>query len=162
MKPSGRPGSSAGKSGSTVALKEKEKQEKSDKHKDDKRGSGEIKEKEERPTSGGSSPQLLRKRTSSYPGTTKEKLGAGALHDGSKDKGIEGDVHKSPLKPGQSVLEQIGEPDHAGWMRKKGDRYNSWKLRYFVLKGSHLYYLRSDSTSVGSFASLHMQTTLTT
>ncbi|KAK1225314.1 hypothetical protein PQX77_011732 [Marasmius sp. AFHP31] len=150
LKPSGRPGSSAGKSGSSAGLKEKEKhdkQEKSDKRKEDKRGSGEIKEKEERPTSAGSSPQLLRKRTSSYPGNAKDKMGALAAHDGTKDKGSEGDVHKSPLKPGQSVLEQIGEPDHAGWMRKKGDRYNSWKLRYFVLKGSHLYYLRSDSTS---------------
>ncbi|CAE6471462.1 unnamed protein product [Rhizoctonia solani] len=41
------------------------------------------------------------------------------------------------------ALDQIGEPDYSGWMRKKGDRYNSWKLRYFVLKGPHLYYLRS-------------------
>jgi hypothetical protein len=52
------------------------------------------------------------------------------------------------LKPGQSVLEQIGEPDHKGWMRKKGDRYNSWKSRYFVLKGPHLYILKSDDKSV--------------
>jgi len=50
-----------------------------------------------------------------------------------------------PLKPGQSVLEQIGEPDHNGYMRKKGERYNTWKLRYFVLKGPHLYYLASHS-----------------
>jgi hypothetical protein len=53
-----------------------------------------------------------------------------------------------PLKPGQSVLEQIGEPDHKGWMRKKGDRYNSWKSRYFVLKGPHLYILKSEDKSV--------------
>jgi hypothetical protein len=52
------------------------------------------------------------------------------------------------LKPGQSVLQQIGEPDHKGWMRKKGDRYNSWKSRYFVLKGPHLYYLKSDDFAV--------------
>ncbi|KEP48673.1 SH3 domain-binding protein 2 pleckstrin-like (PH) domain protein [Rhizoctonia solani 123E] len=44
---------------------------------------------------------------------------------------------------GARALDQIGEPDYSGWMRKKGDRYNSWKLRYFVLKGPHLYYLRS-------------------
>ncbi|KAH8096600.1 hypothetical protein BXZ70DRAFT_945297 [Cristinia sonorae] len=49
------------------------------------------------------------------------------------------------LKPGKSILEQIGTPDHSGWMRKKGDRYNTWKLRYFVLKGPHLYCLRNDS-----------------
>ncbi|OBZ70468.1 TPR repeat-containing protein C19B12.01 [Grifola frondosa] len=51
------------------------------------------------------------------------------------------------LKAGHSILEQIGTPDHNGWMRKKGDRYNTWKLRYFVLKGPHLYWLRSNSTS---------------
>ncbi|KAG8705947.1 polar growth protein, partial [Ceratobasidium sp. 395] len=47
------------------------------------------------------------------------------------------------FKPGEKAVDQIGEPDYSGWMRKKGDRYNSWKLRYFVLKGPHLYYLRS-------------------
>ncbi|KAG8738831.1 polar growth protein [Ceratobasidium sp. 414] len=47
------------------------------------------------------------------------------------------------FKPGERAVDQIGEPDYNGWMRKKGDRYNSWKLRYFVLKGPHLYYLRS-------------------
>lgn len=58
-----------------------------------------------------------------------------------------------PLKPGQSVLEQIGEPDHNGYMRKKGERYNTWKLRYFVLKGPHLYYLASHSREVRSSCS---------
>jgi hypothetical protein len=52
------------------------------------------------------------------------------------------------LKPGQSVIDQIGEPDHRGWMRKKGDRYNSWKSRYFVLKGPHLYILKSQDKLV--------------
>ncbi|KAI6152418.1 hypothetical protein BKA82DRAFT_4111061 [Pisolithus tinctorius] len=49
------------------------------------------------------------------------------------------------LTPGKSVIEQIGEADHAGWMRKKGDHYNSWKLRYFIIKGPHLYILRTSS-----------------
>ena len=52
------------------------------------------------------------------------------------------------LKAGQSVLEQIGQPDHNGWMMKKGERYNTWKLRYFVLKGPHLYSLESNSKTV--------------
>jgi|SRR6267154_5471312 len=52
------------------------------------------------------------------------------------------------FKSGQSILEQIGQPDHKGWMRKKGERYNTWKTRYFVLKGPHLYWLRSNNTSV--------------
>lgn len=55
---------------------------------------------------------------------------------------------KVALKPGLSVLDQIGRPDHAGWLRKKGVRYNTWKLRYLVLKGPHLYYLRSNGRSV--------------
>ncbi|TFK69427.1 hypothetical protein BDN72DRAFT_614262 [Pluteus cervinus] len=74
---------------------------------------------------------LLRKRTSS------------AISGGDVVKANGGII--SPLKPGMSVLEQIGQPDHNGWMRKKGDRYNNWKLRYFVLKGPHLYCLRSNS-----------------
>jgi hypothetical protein len=51
----------------------------------------------------------------------------------------------SLFKPGKSIIDQIGTPDHQGWMRKKGDHYNAWKLRYFVIKGPHLYILRSDS-----------------
>ncbi|KAJ3966971.1 hypothetical protein EV361DRAFT_527412 [Lentinula raphanica] len=105
-------------------------------------------------------PTLLRKRTSSYPGpnpsadaTVKKRSTSdsspqtnGNTNGASKANGSGGnDGPMSPLKPGQSILDQIGEPDHAGWMRKKGDRYNSWKLRYFVLKGPHMYYLRSDS-----------------
>ncbi|KAH7108457.1 hypothetical protein BKA62DRAFT_682246 [Auriculariales sp. MPI-PUGE-AT-0066] len=50
---------------------------------------------------------------------------------------------KINLKPGMSIVDQIGEADYSGWMRKRGERYNTWKLRYFVLKGPHLYYLRS-------------------
>ncbi|KAL0950372.1 hypothetical protein HGRIS_010337 [Hohenbuehelia grisea] len=82
-------------------------------------------------------PSLLRKRAVSTPK--------------SPDAAVASVVSpKSPevangLKDGQSILEQIGEPDHNGWMRKKSDRYNSWKMRYFVLKGPHLYCLRSNS-----------------
>ncbi|KAG0697293.1 hypothetical protein DFH29DRAFT_1003838 [Suillus ampliporus] len=51
----------------------------------------------------------------------------------------------SAFKPGKSIIDQIGTPDHQGWMRKKGDHYNAWKVRYFVIKGQHLYILRSDN-----------------
>lgn len=44
-----------------------------------------------------------------------------------------------------SAIEKIGKPDFAGYMKKKGDRYNSWKNRYFVLKGANLYYLRDEN-----------------
>ncbi|KAL5507750.1 BOI2 [Sanghuangporus vaninii] len=76
----------------------------------------------------GIDPRVLRKRTTSN------------LTDLPAVPGI-----SQPLKAGQSVLEQIGTPDHNGWLRKKGEHYNTWKLRYFVLKGPHLYYLRSNS-----------------
>lgn len=79
-----------------------------------------------------SNPTVLRKRTS-------------ANDDGVPTRGMQA------LKPGQSILQQIGQPDHVGWMRKKGDRYNSWKQRYFVLKGPHLYILKSESMSVSIF-----------
>ncbi|KAL4245817.1 hypothetical protein ABKN59_001635 [Abortiporus biennis] len=62
------------------------------------------------------------------------------------------------LKPGKSILEQIGTPDHNGWMRKKSDRYNTWKLRYFVLKGPHLYCLRSNNkseTKIKGYINIH-------
>lgn len=88
------------------------------------------------------SPHLLRKRTSSYPGGST-----------SPTFPPEGSDVVSPLKAGQNILQQIGVPDHSGWMRKRGDRYNSWKLRYFLLKGPHLYILKSESPSV-SFLSL--------
>jgi len=52
------------------------------------------------------------------------------------------------LKSDRSILEQIGVPDHKGWMRKRGDRYNTWTSRYFVLKGPHLYWLKSSNASV--------------
>lgn len=65
-----------------------------------------------------------------------------------RDADINGAVLSGLLKPGQSILDQIGEPDHVGWMRKRGDRYNSWKNRYFVLKGPHMYCLKSDSKAV--------------
>jgi hypothetical protein len=47
-----------------------------------------------------------------------------------------------------TVLVQIGTPDHEGWIRKKGGHFSTWKSRYLVLKGAHLYWLRTDSSMV--------------
>jgi PH domain len=47
-----------------------------------------------------------------------------------------------------TMFDRIGEPDHTGWMRKRGDRNDSWKSRYFILKGPHLYFLKSDNKLV--------------
>lgn len=79
---------------------------------------------------------VLRKRTVSTAEVPKIDVAAMASAAGAPK-----------LKPGQSILEQIGTPDYEGWMRKKGDRYNAWKTRYFVLKGPHLYCLRNKSKS---------------
>ncbi|GAA5962155.1 hypothetical protein JCM21900_006986 [Sporobolomyces salmonicolor] len=43
-----------------------------------------------------------------------------------------------------NLMDKIGRPDHSGWMRKKGEKYNTWKQRFFVLKGTYLYYLKSE------------------
>ena len=50
-----------------------------------------------------------------------------------------------PRVPQKTAAEQIGLPDHSGWMRKKGENYPTWKMRYFVLKGTNLYYLKSET-----------------
>jgi hypothetical protein len=99
----------------------------------DSRDSGASKERKD--------PSLLRKRTSS---TTSPTAARGDAGDRKPNVG-------TTLKAGQSILQQIGAPDHNGWLRKKGDRYNTWKNRYFVLKGPHLYWLRSNSTTVSFF-----------
>lgn len=101
---------------------------------------------------------ILRKRTLSS-GANGSSTGAAGGSAGRDD----GDVTMDPsglIKPGQSILDQIGEADHVGWMRKRGERYNSWKNRYFVLKGPHMYCLRGDSTAVRLFPStpLHITT----
>lgn len=87
----------------------------------------------------------LRKRTVSAP---HHPVGVQA----SQTNGTEETANSTtgPIKQGQNIWEQIGEPDHTGWMRKKGDRYNTWKLRYFVLKGPHLYILRSNNKTVSA------------
>ncbi len=103
-------------------------------------------EKEKRDRTASTSPRdpaLLRKRTGSMSASTAGEP-RGALVAAS----VMANVAGPNLKAGQSILEQIGTPEHNGWMRKKGDRYNAWKLRYFVLKGPHLYWLRSNSKSV--------------
>ena len=86
----------------------------------------------------------LRKRTTSAPSPVPEPVSVvdpGAFHR---------EDTTGRVTQGRSILDQIGEPDHAGWMRKKGERYHSWKTRFFVLKGPHMYCLRSSSNTVCS------------
>ncbi|CAG8779433.1 2193_t:CDS:2, partial [Gigaspora margarita] len=42
------------------------------------------------------------------------------------------------------VLKSMGEPDYEGWLKKQGDKYKTWKSRYFILKGVDLYYLKNN------------------
>lgn len=147
---SGRPstsdGHSAQKKSFDPAATPSKKQQK-DKEKDEK-ASRDSKDSKERPSK---EQAVLRRRTSSQVsspsrGGTSSAAAAGASAGTGTASG--GEATKTTLKAGQSILQQIGQPDHNGWMRKKGERYNTWKSRYFVLKGPHLYWLRSNSSSV--------------
>ncbi|TFK43957.1 hypothetical protein BDQ12DRAFT_719130 [Crucibulum laeve] len=128
-----RPGTSGGVESSPKAKEFKEKgvfsPKESKEEKKEEKEKERVKEKEQR------DPALLRKRTSSA-------VANGPSSDAAK---VANGVVSGTVKQGQSILDQIGEPDFSGWMRKKGDRYNSWKMRYFVLKGPHMYCLRSNS-----------------
>ncbi|CDO77198.1 hypothetical protein BN946_scf184747.g11 [Trametes cinnabarina] len=119
--------------------KEQDKAKDQDDEKEKAKAKAKSKEKKERALSLSPSkdrdPQVLRKRTSS----AAERPSRSASSPTTFGAGV------PTIKVGQSILEQIGTPDHNGWLRKKGERYNSWKTRYFVLKGPHLYWLRSES-----------------
>jgi hypothetical protein len=54
-----------------------------------------------------------------------------------------------PIRDG-NLMDKLGRPDNSGWMRKKGEKYNTWKQRFFVLKGTYLYYLKSEQVSLPS------------
>ena len=99
---------------------------------------------------------MLRKRTNS--GSMSESAGP---HHGpwsvsaAGSSGMAGAGGAIKLKPGAKVLDQfrqtLGEADFSGWMMKKGERYNTWKMRFFYLKGPHMYYLRSITVGPLSF-----------
>ncbi|GBC09790.1 hypothetical protein RclHR1_09100003 [Rhizophagus clarus] len=48
------------------------------------------------------------------------------------------------INTNNEVLKNIGIPDHDGWLKKQGDKYRNWKNRFCILKGTTLYYLKSD------------------
>ncbi|CAO1614919.1 unnamed protein product [Jaminaea pallidilutea] len=76
----------------------------------------------------------------------------GSAGPGAEERSGVGE-NKSSLRDGQSgdgsgpVMERIRPVDLEGWMRKKGERYNTWKPRYLALKGSDLVILRDPSAS---------------
>lgn len=44
-----------------------------------------------------------------------------------------------------AVLQRIGSVDQQGWIKKRGERYNTWNERYLVLQGNDLLVLRDPS-----------------
>lgn len=43
----------------------------------------------------------------------------------------------------QSVMASQGKTDMEGWLHKQGDKYKTWNKRWFVLKGSNLFYFKN-------------------
>ncbi|KAG8755383.1 polar growth protein [Serendipita sp. 396] len=117
----------------------KEKEEKARAHRENKekgKGKEEVPEPEK---DGGAG--VLRKRTLSGDPRTPGSAAPDTVTTPRVNNGV------VTLRPGENVLHQfneiLGEADHSGFMLKKGERYNTWKSRFFFLKGTHLYYLRS-------------------
>ncbi|KAL1915163.1 uncharacterized protein VTP21DRAFT_7644 [Calcarisporiella thermophila] len=53
-------------------------------------------------------------------------------------------ISNSPSGPKPSGINRlIKNPDYEGWLRKQGGRYKTWSTRWFVLKGSDLYYMKN-------------------
>jgi hypothetical protein len=92
---------------------------------------------------------LLRKRTNSGPMPESPKLDGTMKQPAPGPSGTAGAGGTIQLKPGVNALSQLqetlGEADFSGWMMKKGERYNTWKTRFFYLSGPHMYYLRSKT-----------------
>lgn len=84
---------------------------------------------------------------STHRGTPRRRMSILVWRSGGPSVEVKGPIGAK----GQSFYEQIGVPDHTGWMRKRADRYHIWNLRYFVLKGQRLYWLKTDDRAV-SFA----------
>lgn len=38
-------------------------------------------------------------------------------------------------------------PDLEGWLHKQSDKYKTWNKRWFVLKGSNMFYFKSPKVS---------------
>ncbi|KAI8393937.1 uncharacterized protein BYT42DRAFT_552768 [Radiomyces spectabilis] len=42
-----------------------------------------------------------------------------------------------------STADVFQAPEHEGWLHKKSDKYKTWNKRWFVLKGTNLFYFKS-------------------
>lgn len=43
----------------------------------------------------------------------------------------------------RTSTETFQAPEHEGWLHKQGDKYKTWNKRWFVLKGTNLFYFKS-------------------
>ena len=136
--------------GKTREEREKEKKEKEQKEKAKRDAKEKEKEKEKEGKDKDSVVQagVLRKRTVSGDTRTQAAPTGPPSQPNSPGGALTGAI---TLRPGENVLKQlkeiVGEPDHSGFMLKKGERYNTWKNRFFFLKGPHIYYLRGKQVS---------------
>jgi hypothetical protein len=101
-------------------------------------------------STGSSSPQVKQHSRTASAATTQSKSGARPISTAAPAKaaGVAAPVE------GQDIMQKIGTPDLVGWLRKKSERYNTWKTRYMILKGRHLYAMKSASVRTVRLACL--------
>lgn len=88
--------------------------------------------------------------TASIPGFSsnhQKQASVGSSGPAAGDAYPQGGEPRSPVgdAPEGAVMVRIRPVEFEGWMRKKGERYNSWKPRYMALKGSDLVLLRDPT-----------------
>ncbi|CAG8570950.1 5001_t:CDS:10 [Acaulospora colombiana] len=49
----------------------------------------------------------------------------------------------------EEIMRAIEEPDYEGWLKKQGLKYKTWNSRYCILKGTDLYYFKTDKAVNG-------------
>ena len=98
-------------------------------------------------SAGDKSPVVGNRRSMMSPSMTpKERDGPSSMSAKAVDAATSEMLPKqlAAVKAGD-LMEKLGRPDYSGWMNKKGEKYNGWKQRFLVLKGIHLYWLKSES-----------------
>lgn len=62
-------------------------------------------------------------------------------------------THKLSVSPFEessgraSTTESFVAPEHEGWLHKQSDKYKTWNKRWFVLKGTNLFYFKSPKVT---------------
>ncbi|KAG1056800.1 hypothetical protein G6F43_001327 [Rhizopus delemar] len=67
----------------------------------------------------------------------------------SRQSTLTANTHKLSVSPFEessgraSTTESFVAPEHEGWLHKQSDKYKTWNKRWFVLKGTNLFYFKS-------------------